>query len=123
MSTSDQPNPPTPERYVDALRRVGDLSDNLVQMLRLHFHADNKTATADELAVAGCSLGAWWACRDKYRIVISQVVIDECSAGDSTAATERLELLADMEVLALEGRNRTMRVMNPAASVAFDYGL
>ncbi len=38
----------------------------------------------------------WWACRDKYRIVISQVVIDECSAGDSTAATERLELLADM---------------------------
>ncbi len=65
----------------------------------------------------------WWACRDKYRIVISQVVIDECSAGGSTAATERLELLADMEVLALEGRNRTMRVMNPAASVAFDYGL
>ena len=50
-------------------------------------------------------------------------MIDECSAGDSTAATERLELLADMEVLALEGRNRTMRVMNPAASVAFDYGL
>ena len=28
-------------------------------------------------------------------------MIDECSAGDSTAATERLELLADMEVLAL----------------------
>ena len=40
----------------------------------------------------------WWACRDKYRIVISQVVIDECSAGDSTAATERLELLADIEL-------------------------
>jgi len=52
MSTSDQPKTPTPEQYVDALRRVGDLSDNLVQMLRLHFHANNRTATADELAVA-----------------------------------------------------------------------
>ena len=50
----------------------------------------------------------WWACRDKYRIVISQVVIDECSAGDPTAATERLELLADMEVLALSSEAESL---------------
>ncbi|MEO1615928.1 MAG: hypothetical protein AAFV88_08780 [Planctomycetota bacterium] len=42
MSTSDHLKPPTPEQYVDALRRVGDLSDNLVQMLRLHFHSNNR---------------------------------------------------------------------------------
>jgi len=52
MTTSDSPQAPTPSQYVDALRHVGDLSDNLVQMLRLHFHAKDQTTTAQDLALA-----------------------------------------------------------------------
>lgn len=52
MTTCDAPQTPTPSQYVDSLRRVGDLSDNLVLMLRLHYHAKDRTTTAHELALA-----------------------------------------------------------------------
>ena len=52
MTASETLQAPTPSQYVGALRLVGDLSDNLVQMLRLHFHADRKTAAPDDLALA-----------------------------------------------------------------------
>jgi putative restriction endonuclease len=52
MSTADTKPNPTASQYIDALRRVGNLSDNLIQMLRLHFHAKNQTTTAHELAIA-----------------------------------------------------------------------
>lgn len=43
---------PTPSQYIESLRHVGELSDNLVQMLRIHFHAKDRTTTAHELALA-----------------------------------------------------------------------
>jgi hypothetical protein len=32
----------------------------------------------------------WWAARDGYRLFVSQIVVDECAAGDAVAATESL---------------------------------
>ncbi len=48
------------------------------------------------------------ATRDDYRLFISQIVIDECSAGDATAASERLLLLAELEVLAISQDARNL---------------
>lgn len=33
----------------------------------------------------------WWEIRDGYELVVSQIVVNECSAGDSVAANERLQ--------------------------------
>jgi 5-methylcytosine-specific restriction protein A len=52
MSTPFQAVAPTAEQYLSALRRIGEVPDTLVQMLRLHFHTQNKTTTAGELAAA-----------------------------------------------------------------------
>jgi len=42
----------------------------------------------------------WWnTCRPNYEVVVSQLVIDEASAGDDLAATERLELLDGVPLL------------------------
>ncbi len=41
----------------------------------------------------------WWAIRDRFDLVVSQVVVDECSAGDSNAASERLALITDIPIL------------------------
>src|SRR5690242_2012211 len=42
----------------------------------------------------------WWpTARAAYRMVISQFVVDECSAGDPEAAQERLDLLRGVELL------------------------
>ena len=41
----------------------------------------------------------WWNIRDRYQLVVSQIVVDECSAGDSSAATERLEFIANIPIL------------------------
>jgi hypothetical protein len=29
----------------------------------------------------------WWENRERYQLFVSQIVIDECSAGDAVAAT------------------------------------
>lgn len=42
----------------------------------------------------------WWAtARERYRMVISEAVIDEIGAGDPTYASRRIELVADLETL------------------------
>jgi predicted nucleic acid-binding protein len=43
----------------------------------------------------------WWDIRDRYSLVVSQIVVDECTAGDSYAALERLHLIANIPVLAV----------------------
>jgi predicted nucleic acid-binding protein len=43
----------------------------------------------------------WWAVRERYTLVVSQIVVDECSAGDTSAASERLALIADIPILAV----------------------
>jgi hypothetical protein len=45
----------------------------------------------------------WWDDqREKYELVTSQLVIDEASAGDATAAQERLVFLEDMPLLDIQ---------------------
>lgn len=46
----------------------------------------------------------WWASAGReYRLLVSQLVIDECSAGDPTAAAERMAVIAGVEKLATTG--------------------
>ncbi len=49
----------------------------------------------------------WWEIRERYRIV-SQIVIDECSAGDTFAAGERLQLIDGIQVLAVSANARNL---------------
>ncbi|MGM0485432.1 MAG: type II toxin-antitoxin system VapC family toxin [Planctomycetota bacterium] len=55
----------------------------------------------------------WWAVRDRYKLVVSQIVVDECSAGDESAASERLALIANIPILAVsaDARERAGSVM------------
>jgi predicted nucleic acid-binding protein len=42
----------------------------------------------------------WWATAPtRYRLLVSQLVLNECSAGDTSAAAERLAILTGVEVL------------------------
>lgn len=54
--------------------------------------------------VAGHQLATekWWqSARQRFGLVISQLVIDECSKGDQSAAAERLRAVADLDLLAI----------------------
>ena len=42
----------------------------------------------------------WWPTASaQYRLLISQLVRDECTGGDPTAATERLDAIESLELL------------------------
>ena len=41
----------------------------------------------------------WWGSRDDYELFVSQIVIDECAAGDPIAASERLEVIENVTIL------------------------
>lgn len=42
----------------------------------------------------------WWAtAAERYELFISQVIVDECAAGDSAAASERLEVIRSLPLL------------------------
>jgi hypothetical protein len=42
----------------------------------------------------------WWRNQaPRYEVFISQVVIEECSQGDASAAAERLEVVKDLDLL------------------------
>lgn len=43
----------------------------------------------------------WWATRDAFDLYISQLVLDEASAGDVGAATQRLAALRELPLLEL----------------------
>jgi predicted nucleic acid-binding protein len=43
----------------------------------------------------------WWTGREAYELFISQLVLDEASAGDAGAAALRLEALRDLPLLEL----------------------
>ena len=45
---------------------------------------------------------AWWSGADgKFKLYISQLVLDECGDGDRTAATDRLKVIEGIEMLAI----------------------
>ena len=41
----------------------------------------------------------WWWSRDDYELFVSQIVVDECAAGDPTAASERLDIIETVAIL------------------------
>ena len=49
-----------------------------------------------------------WAARDRFDLVVSQIVVDECTAGDSTAASDRLLLIAGLPILTVSDEARTL---------------
>lgn len=52
---------------------------------------------------------SWWeSASSQYELVISQLVIDECSDGDPAAAHERLDVLNDLTVLAITNDARAL---------------
>lgn len=55
----------------------------------------------------------WWEIRDGYELVVSQIVVDECNAGDSVAANERLQLIDGIQVLdvSADARNLAVQLM------------
>ena len=62
---------------------------------------------------------AWWkTAAAQYELAISQLVIDECSDGDPTAAQERLDVLDDLTLLAITDDARALaRVLNAEGAV------
>lgn len=56
----------------------------------------------DDPVVAGRQMATrnWWPIATKtYRLFVSRLVVDECSAGDDNAARERLEVVDSLEFL------------------------
>jgi predicted nucleic acid-binding protein len=44
----------------------------------------------------------WWAIApSRYRLVVSEVVVEECKGGDPSAAAERMAVIEGLEVLAI----------------------
>lgn len=52
MPTAASFTPPVTAQYVAAFRAVRGLTDSQVQMLRIHYHAPERTITAKQLARA-----------------------------------------------------------------------
>ena len=50
----------------------------------------------------------WWATRDRFELAVSQIVVDECSAGDAVAAVDRLALIAGIPILAITDDARAL---------------
>ena len=51
----------------------------------------------------------WWATAStRYRILISQLVLDECSGGDPTAARERLDEIDSLPLLTVNDEVRDL---------------
>jgi hypothetical protein len=42
---------------------------------------------------------AWWECRDRYELFVSESVLRECGAGDPEAAEKRLSMVSDVPLL------------------------
>lgn len=61
----------------------------------------------------------WWnTAAAQYELVISQLVIDECSDGDPVAAQERLNVLNDLTLLAITDDARSLaRILNAEGAV------
>ena len=50
----------------------------------------------------------WWATRTRFELAVSQIVVDECSAGDAVAAADRLALIAGLPILAITDDARAL---------------
>ena len=50
----------------------------------------------------------WWQTRNRFDLYISDLVIQEASGGDETAARQRLEMIQDIQVLEFTDEVRTL---------------
>ena len=59
------------------------------------------TRLQPDLVVAARQLASqkWWDSRNDYELFISQIVVDECAAGDPVAAPERLDVIENIAIL------------------------
>lgn len=70
------------------------LETTIVGHIAVRVHTDPNTALRQR------TTRDWWqSAADKYILYVSQLVVDECSGGDSTAASERLALIQTLPFL------------------------
>jgi predicted nucleic acid-binding protein len=65
-----------------------------------------------DITVAARQLASrnWWDVRERYQLFVSQIVLDECSAGGQRAATERIELIGGISVLDTKATAETLAI-------------
>lgn len=72
-------------------------------------HASAWPSQEIQIAAVQHQARQWWATqRHNFELVTSQLVIDEASAGDPTAAAERLRLLDDLATVPIDEGVRTL---------------
>jgi len=73
---------------------VGNIAGRVVGNIAGRLHPDPLIAARQAVT------RKWWATAGaKYRLFVSELVLDECSAGDTAAAQERLEVIDDLDLL------------------------
>lgn len=70
------------------------------------------------MAARQLSSQTWWDRRGDYSLFVSQVVIEECCAGDSTASQERMSLIDGIPVLDVSSEAKSL-----AAALIRSYGV
>jgi len=72
-------------------------------------HATARPSSNAKIALLQQQARDWWANeRPKFRVVTSQLVLDESALGDPTAAEQRLKLLADLDLIPADPRIETI---------------
>lgn len=68
-------------------------------------HAAARRSSDPVIALLQKQARDWWNTeRLKFRVVTSQLVLDEAALGDKTAASERLRMLADIDLIPVDPR-------------------
>lgn len=81
-------------------------------------HAAARPSSDVQLAALQQQARSWWAIeRPKFELVTSQLVIDEASAGDPTAAAERLKLLGGLPTVPIDDDVRNLAAAIVSASI------
>ncbi|MEX0716916.1 MAG: type II toxin-antitoxin system VapC family toxin [Planctomycetaceae bacterium] len=81
-------------------------------------HATAWPSSDIQIAALQHQARTWWSVeRPKFELVTSQLVIDEASAGDPTAAAERLKLLAGLPTVPIDDDVRDLARAIISASI------
>lgn len=81
-------------------------------------HATARPSTDIQIAAVQHQARNWWSTeRHNFELVTSQLVIDEATAGDPSAAAERLKLLEDVPTVAINDDVRSLAREILAASI------
>ena len=81
-------------------------------------HATARPSSDIQIAAIQHQARNWWAIeRPSFDLVTSQLVIDEASAGDPSAATERLKLLDGLPTVSIDDDVRALARAIVSASI------